>query len=82
MLDQTPPAPLRDGRRRSSSVSTISELSDECRHPEFPVLIVEDNQINQKATSTIIEKLGYPATIARNGQETVELCKKIDIELS
>ena len=56
--------------------TTISELAAGQSFPNKPILIVEDNLINQKVTSAIIKKLGYPVTIASNGKEAVELCQK------
>lgn len=41
-----------------------------------PILVVEDHIINQKVTSSIVEKLGYPVTIASNGIEAVKLCEE------
>ena len=58
------------------TVATIKQLADGQQFPNTPILIVEDNPINQKVTSTIIEKLGYPVTIANNGKEAVALCDK------
>ena len=46
-----------------------------------PILIVEDNLINQKVTASVISKLGYPVTIASNGQEAVELCEQNDYSI-
>ncbi len=61
---------------RQTALPTIKELADGKEFPNIPILVVEDNLINQKVTSSIIEKLGYPVTIANNGQEAVELCKE------
>jgi len=41
-------------------------------------LIVEDNLVNQKVTSLIVEQLGYPVTSANNGQKAVMLCEEKD----
>jgi len=60
---------------------TISELAAGQSFPNKPILIVEDNLINQKVTSTIIKKLGYPVTIASNGKEAVELCQKTNYSI-
>lgn len=39
----------------------------------WPILLVEDNVINQKLASVLLERLGYPFEIAINGQEAVDL---------
>ena len=57
------------------SKSTLTSISEGHQYPNTPILIVEDNLINQKVTSTIIKKLGYPVTIASNGYEAVNLCQ-------
>ncbi len=54
----------------------IADLVKGQTFPNKPILIVDDNEINRKVTSSIVEKLGYPVTIARNGQEAVGLCKE------
>lgn len=47
-------------------------------HPEqstgvvLPILVVEDDPINQKITLAQLETLGYPAEVVANGQEAVE----------
>jgi len=43
-------------------------------------LIVEDNVVNQRVTSLIVEQLGYPVTSANNGQKAVMLCEKTDYD--
>ncbi|MDB4512275.1 ATP-binding protein [Arenicella sp.] len=53
-----------------------SDAFDEQSFPNKPILIVEDNLINQKVTASVISKLGYPVTIANNGQEAVDLCEQ------
>lgn len=39
---------------------------------ELPVLLVEDNKINQKIAFFTLKKLGFPVEIAENGQEAVD----------
>jgi CheY-like chemotaxis protein len=41
------------------------------RHP-LKILVVEDNQVNQKLALRILEQMGYRADIASNGLEAVE----------
>jgi len=40
------------------------------------ILVVEDNEINQKLISTILEQQGYIVTTANNGQEAVDQYEK------
>jgi len=37
------------------------------------VLVVEDHEINQKITRIMLQQIGYETTIARNGNEAVEM---------
>ncbi len=40
------------------------------------VLLTEDNEINQEIAIALLEELGIFVTVANNGKEAVELCKK------
>ena len=65
----------------NESSATIKELADDDLFKDIPILIVEDNLINQKVTSSILSKLGYPVTIASNGKEAVNLCHNNDYSI-
>ncbi len=45
------------------------------------ILVAEDNVINQKVVSIMLEKSGHFTTIADNGQKAVQLYKKGDFDL-
>ncbi len=45
------------------------------------ILVAEDNVINQKVVSIMLEKAGHFITIANNGQKAVQLYKKGDFDL-
>ena len=40
---------------------------------DCPVLLVEDNPVNQKLALAVLQKRGYQVTLAANGQEAVDL---------
>ena len=40
---------------------------------DCPVLLVEDNPVNQKLALAVLQKRGYEVTLAANGQEAVDL---------
>ena len=57
----------------------------ESKHKLIPkknakILIVEDNQINQKVATKTLEKLGYHSEIADNGKIALELIQKNGID--
>lgn len=41
------------------------------------VLVVEDNAVNQQVTVRMLEKLGFRADVASNGEEAVEACRRL-----
>lgn len=38
------------------------------------VLLVEDNIVNQKVTTILLQKLGFQVTLANNGQQALDIC--------
>ncbi len=61
-------APFRIARDRREEPSLPPEFRPRSRSA-LRVLIAEDNLINQKVVSEIIEKYGHSVTLARNGHE-------------
>ncbi|MGV8120208.1 MAG: response regulator [Candidatus Xenobiia bacterium LiM19] len=45
------------------------------------ILIVEDNQVNQKVASKLIEKVGFTADIASTGYEALKLMKRKEYDV-
>nr|WP_233167356.1 response regulator [Paenibacillus roseus] len=52
-------------------------------HSDFRVLVAEDNDINQKLALRLLQRLGFTADVAADGQEAVELAlrKRYDLIL-
>lgn len=48
---------------------------------KLKILLAEDNLINQKVASKILERLGQKCDIAGNGLEAIEMCKIINYDL-
>jgi CheY-like chemotaxis protein len=57
-------------------------LSDEFAS-NFPlnILLAEDNMINQKLATRVLNKLGYQIEIANNGREAVDMLAKTDYDV-
>jgi CheY-like chemotaxis protein len=45
------------------------------------ILVAEDNPINQKLIITVLSRLGYPAVLAQNGKEVLELVDQDPFDL-
>ncbi len=59
---------------KSPSIKTAVSQFDSTMGETHPlrILLAEDNVINQKVTSRILERIGYRADIAANGQEAID----------
>ncbi|MDB5013781.1 MAG: response regulator [Daejeonella sp.] len=78
-------AELSEGKNDAlSDVSNkpVSILSDDfaLEHP-LTILLAEDNLINQKLATRVLNKLGYALDIANNGVEAVGMLQKKDYDL-
>ncbi|MBI4747114.1 MAG: response regulator [Acidobacteria bacterium] len=59
---------------------SLSEVAPGSVHP-LKILLVEDNQINQKVALRLLEKLGYRADVAINGREACHRVEQCDYDL-
>jgi two-component system, sensor histidine kinase and response regulator len=57
---------------------TAPEPRQHIRHAEHPmdVLLVEDNEVNQRVARRMLEKMGHRVTSARNGAQAVDLYRR------
>jgi len=63
------------------AAATISANADTATpHERAParVLVVEDNQVNQKVVTTVLKKRGFAVELANNGVEALELLERDD----
>ena len=52
--------------------SGSSKVITEAVNENLPILVVEDNQINQKVVTAMLKKLGYAFDVSNNGQECLD----------
>lgn len=75
--------PVAEATGSSSESLIVKELLNSELSKELPlhILTVDDNEMSQILLSSILMKMGYTATIARNGAEAVDLAieEKFDI---
>ncbi len=61
--------PITTGHHPASSTTGAKGLVA----PRLSVLLAEDNPINQKLATVLLEKAGHEVTLAHNGREAIEL---------
>ncbi|WP_051237068.1 response regulator [Paenibacillus pinihumi] len=73
LLQQDMENEISAGREPEHSHAGASGGSHEQDHPHFRVLVAEDNDINQKLALRLLDRLGFTADVASDGQEALEL---------
>ncbi|MDP9474716.1 MAG: response regulator [Actinomycetota bacterium] len=58
--------------RRATPLVTRDTLREATLRERTPVLVADDNPVNQKVAVRMLEKLGYQADVAANGVEALE----------
>jgi signal transduction histidine kinase/ActR/RegA family two-component response regulator len=65
---------------RSAEVPAEAQPDPVSAFPARPVLLVEDNVLNQRVARRMLEKLGYAVESAVNGDEAVRRCREQDYD--
>ncbi|WP_123985221.1 hybrid sensor histidine kinase/response regulator [Taibaiella soli] len=68
------------GHTKASELITTSE-SRELKPMKINILIAEDNVINQKLITKVLQTMGYNADVVANGREAVEALERIPYDL-
>ncbi len=69
-------------RRNLPSVSACQAASVLVEEKGIHVLVAEDNEINAKVLETILLNNGYQVTVAKDGQEALELTEHNDYQIA
>ncbi len=56
-------------------------LAHEFGGSQIRILVAEDNVVNQKVATRMLEKLGLRADVAANGREAIEMCEMLPYDL-
>jgi len=72
--------------RAPASLVTRQRLAEEApggkqKHRQPRVLLAEDNLVNQKVATRLLERLGCSAEVAANGREAAEALERSDYDL-
>ncbi len=65
-----------NGGGAADDSNPYAEVKAETKHELLPILVAEDNSTNQKLALRMLDRLGYDAVLASDGEEALELVKK------
>jgi two-component system sensor histidine kinase/response regulator len=71
----------RESHTESRADSTIGERRTTSKATALRVLLAEDNTVNQRLATRLLEKRGHRVTIANNGQEAIDLLQQASYDL-
>ncbi len=69
------------GTRSSDMLVTRHVLKEAAVAAKIPILVADDNVVNQKVAACQLEKLGYRADVVANGLEAIEAISRIHYAL-
>jgi signal transduction histidine kinase/DNA-binding response OmpR family regulator len=74
-------SPGSAGRPKVQAGELRLSLAAEFAGSQIRILVAEDNIVNQKVATRMLEKLGLRADVAANGREAVEMCELLPYDL-
>ena len=75
------PVALKQDSKKESSLNTTPLHIQENFLPSLPILVVEDNPVNQQILVKILKKLSHSTLTANNGKEALALLKNETVKL-
>ena len=63
----------RRAKAAAGPVLTLQTLPENPSGEDFPILLVEDNEVNRRVGLRVLEKAGYRVLVATNGREALEV---------
>jgi PAS domain S-box-containing protein len=72
----TPPAAAPSDDRVPPPIVTRHSLDDQREQRRDPLLVVEDNPVNQKVLVGFLRRLGYRADVASNGRQALDALER------
>ncbi|HBC56977.1 MAG TPA: hypothetical protein DCZ03_07425 [Gammaproteobacteria bacterium] len=67
---------LNEDSKQPKQLLTKHRLAESAAQKENCILLVEDNEINQKVTQAMLNKLGYRVDVAHDGEEALKAIEK------
>ncbi len=72
---------LAHGQELMKDQFEVSPSKTTIDRSHWPILVVEDNLVNQQLLKRFIEKQGYATIVASNGEEALEIYKTTNVQL-
>jgi len=72
-------AALGKGTQTEDSSGRAARLNP-CEHRELNILLAEDNAVNQKIATRMLEKLGHRVTVTGNGKAALDILTRLDFD--
>jgi CheY-like chemotaxis protein len=65
---------------QTEDLSGLTALHSPCESRQLNILLAEDNAVNQKIATRMLEKLGHRVTVAGNGKGALDILTRLDFD--